>query len=189
MEFQLRQRILFLIYGVVATLAIAVVVVLYQIGLIAHGSMYGYGLIFDYEWAIPYWTFERIAYVLLGCIAGVNGFLVAFTFLTHKELLHLKPSQTLQKQMPLRSKSALRNLSKETETMKAPTKAEKTALQSGDGVDIVALPIVCNNCGKVFTQPLCMFDFKSGKPRLVNVCPYCNTVLAVAGNSKWKNQD
>jgi hypothetical protein len=38
----------------------------------------------------------------------------------------------------------------------------------------------------VFTQPLCMFDFKSGKPRLVNVCPYCNTILAVSGNSKMK---
>jgi len=50
------------------------------------------------------------------------------------------------------------------------------------GVEIVALPMVCKKCGKVFTQPLCMFDFKSGKPRLINVCPYCNTVLAVAGS-------
>jgi hypothetical protein len=52
-----------------------------------------------------------------------------------------------------------------------------------DGVEIAALPMVCNKCGKVFTQPLCMFDFKSGKPRLVNVCPYCNALLAVSGNS------
>jgi hypothetical protein len=53
-----------------------------------------------------------------------------------------------------------------------------------DGVEIAALPMVCNKCGKVFTQPLCMFDFKSGKPRLVNVCPYCNALLAVSGNSE-----
>jgi len=26
--------------------------------------------------------------------------------------------------------------------------------------------------------------FRSGKPRLVNVCPYCNALPAVSGNSK-----
>jgi uncharacterized Zn-finger protein len=41
--------------------------------------------------------------------------------------------------------------------------------------------ISCPKCKKTFRRPLIMLDFGGVKPRLVNVCPYCNQVL---GNSK-----
>jgi uncharacterized Zn-finger protein len=40
--------------------------------------------------------------------------------------------------------------------------------------------ISCPSCKKIFRKPLVMLDFSSGKPRLVNVCPYCNSVLGKA---------
>jgi uncharacterized Zn-finger protein len=40
--------------------------------------------------------------------------------------------------------------------------------------------ISCPKCKKVFSKPLVMLDFSSGKTRLVNVCPYCNHVLGSA---------
>ena len=37
--------------------------------------------------------------------------------------------------------------------------------------------IACPKCKKVFSRPLVMLDFGGGKPKLVNVCPYCNQAL------------
>jgi len=37
--------------------------------------------------------------------------------------------------------------------------------------------IRCIKCGKVFNKPLTMLDFSNGKPKLANVCPYCNHIL------------
>jgi uncharacterized Zn-finger protein len=37
--------------------------------------------------------------------------------------------------------------------------------------------ISCPKCKKVFSRPLVMLDFGGGKPKLVNVCPYCNQAL------------
>jgi len=40
--------------------------------------------------------------------------------------------------------------------------------------------VSCPRCKKVFAKPLVMLDFSGGKPRLVNICPHCNAVLASA---------
>jgi hypothetical protein len=37
--------------------------------------------------------------------------------------------------------------------------------------------ISCPNCKKVFSRPLAMLDFNGKSPKLVNVCPYCNSML------------
>jgi uncharacterized Zn-finger protein len=42
------------------------------------------------------------------------------------------------------------------------------------------LMATCPKCKKVFSKPLVMLDFGSGKTRLVNVCPYCNFILGSA---------
>ncbi len=49
--------------------------------------------------------------------------------------------------------------------------------------------ISCPSCRKVFSRPLVMLDFGSRKPRLVNVCPYCNHVLGTAENDKEAESD
>jgi hypothetical protein len=33
---------------------------------IIHRDLYGYGLLFDYEWAVPYWTYARLILSLIG---------------------------------------------------------------------------------------------------------------------------
>jgi hypothetical protein len=41
--------------------------------------------------------------------------------------------------------------------------------------------------GVPFSRPLVMLDFASGKPKLVNVCPYCNHLLSSTENEKGAN--
>ena len=38
-------------------------------------------------------------------------------------------------------------------------------------------PVTCSNCKKRFNKALVMLDFNQKPPKLVNVCPYCSTVL------------
>lgn len=180
MRFQLNPKLLLLINAVGIALAVVAIACLVQVGLVVHGSLYDYGLWFSYEWAIPYWMFERAVYGLLVATAGVNVFSMGYVVLAKKvkerkpPSVQLKPSATRE----------FRAVEKEKPREERTTQLLKPTQVVDDGVKIAALPMVCNKCGKVFTQPLCMFDFKSGKPRLVNVCPYCNAVLAVSGNSK-----
>jgi hypothetical protein len=150
-------------------LAVAGTIAVYQVDMIVHHTLYDYSLVFNYEWAIPYWTFERLSLAVIGGMGAVNCLSITYVFLC-------------QRAVPEPEADAA-SRDRAISTKQKPTR-EKPLHGEDDGVEVVALPMVCNKCGKVFTQPLCMFDFKSGKPRLVNVCPYCNAVLAVTGNSK-----
>jgi DNA-directed RNA polymerase subunit RPC12/RpoP len=47
--------------------------------------------------------------------------------------------------------------------------------------------IRCIKCGKVFNKPSTMLDLSNGKPRLANVCPYCNHVLG-SNDDKGSNE-
>lgn len=44
---------------------IAVVVLLLEIDKLVNGTLYGYGLIFSYDWAQPYWFLFRLSLVLI----------------------------------------------------------------------------------------------------------------------------
>jgi uncharacterized Zn-finger protein len=147
-------------------LAVAGTITVYQVDVIVHHTLYDFSLVFDYEWAIPYWTFERLSLALIGGMGAVNCLSIIYVFMSRRAV----PEPEADTASRDRAFSRQR---------------EKPSQGEDDGVEVVALPMVCNKCGKVFSQPLCMFDFKSGKPRLVNVCPYCNAVLAVTGNSKF----
>jgi len=37
--------------------------------------------------------------------------------------------------------------------------------------------VKCIHCGKVFSQPLRMLDFHTDRPRIINICPFCNEVI------------
>ncbi len=148
---------------------IAAGVLLLRADWVVHVLLYDYGLQFSLEWATPYWMFLRLSLGLLGAAIGSSALLIAVNLLQSRK----GPLPKIRKY----SKS----VAKDTQTRLGDAKEEKP---EEDVVEITALPIVCNKCEKVFTQPLCMFDFKSGKPRLVNVCPYCNAILAVSGDSR-----
>jgi hypothetical protein len=57
--------------------------------------------------------------------------------------------------------------------------SEKFARKESDVV-----VISCPSCSKFFSRPLIMFDFSSGKTRLVNICPYCNHKLGEVPEEK-----
>jgi predicted Zn-ribbon and HTH transcriptional regulator len=176
---KLRPELILMLNAAGIVLSAVAVTALLQVDRIVHGSLYFYGLIFNYEWATPYWAFFRLSLALLCGVAGVSFLSMLYVVLSRKSL-HSQPPVTVP------SIRAIETQPKKTEKEiehKEPVK-EPVKDTRDDGVEIVAIPMECNKCGKVFTQPLCMFDFRSGKPRLVNVCPYCNALLAVSGNSK-----
>lgn len=189
MRFRLNQKLLLLINIIGIALAAGAIVAFLQVDTIVHSTLYNHGLIFNYEWALPYWMFERLAIGLSVSVGGINAFSMTYILLTEKDR---KPRSVQVKVKPEDARSSFKSFEK---AVSKPVDKEKPSATKefrrpltketlDDGVEITALPMVCNKCGKVFSQPLCMFDFKSGKPRLVNVCPYCNAVLAVSGNSK-----
>ena len=180
MRFQLNPKLLLLINAVGIALAVSALAALYQVGLVVHGSLYDYGLLFSPEWAVPYWIYERVVFGLLVATVGVNVSSMAYVVLA-KKVKERKPSPVQPRSLVTRE---LKVVGKEKPGEERKAQLFKPTEIVDDGVEVAALPMVCNKCGKVFTQPLCMFDFKSGKPRLVNVCPYCNAVLAVTGNAK-----
>ena len=47
-----------------------------------------------------------------------------------------------------------------------------------------SMPVTCSKCKKRFNKAIVMLDFNQKPPKLVNVCPYCNTVL---DNTKEKD--
>jgi hypothetical protein len=172
LNLRLRPDLLLLLNAATVVLAALAFTALMQTDRIVHGTLYYYGLQFDLGWADPYWLFFRLAMALLIGVAAVGSFSMLYVMMTHRRLhdpptIAVPPARTMES---LHAK-ALRE--------KEPKPRAKPA--SDDGVEIVAIPMVCNKCDKVFSQPLCMFDFRSGKPRLVNVCPYCNAVLTVSG--------
>jgi hypothetical protein len=160
-------------------MSVGVIALYFQVDEIVNVRLYNYGLQFDYEWATPYWTFLRMALFLLVGIALINGISTITQIIELRGMPRHKRIIQRQRERPKPTKVP------EYKPKPEPQPTEIRRIDSSeDGVEVMALPIVCNKCGKLFTQPLCMFDFKSGKPRLVNVCPYCNAVLAVSGNSK-----
>ncbi len=170
MPFRFNWKLVLLLNVAGIALAVAGAITVNQVDFIVHHTLYDYSLVFDPEWAIPYWTFERLSLAIIGCMGAVNCLSIVYMLLSQRAAA--SPEDT-----------ASRDRAPSTQLEKP--SGEKPSQGDDNGVEIVALPMVCNKCGKVFSQPLCMFDFKSGKPRLVNVCPYCNAVLAVTGNSKF----
>lgn len=181
MKFHLNPKLFLLTYAICIGLAIGVIALAFQVDGIVNVALYDFGLQFDYEWATPYWTYLRIALIMLGLIITLNAIsAILYAIQPHETIVvEQKPINKLQE------KTA--TLQPKQPELPAPKEIMKIKPQEEDNdVEVMALPIVCNKCGKVFTQPLCMFDFKSGKPRLVNVCPYCSSILAVTGKSKSK---
>jgi hypothetical protein len=195
LKFTLSPELLLVLNVAGIAVSAGAIALLMQVDGLVHGLLYSYGLRFDYEWATPYWTFFRLSLGLMCGVAGVSAFSMLYVIMSRRNL---------HSQLPITFSSRARASAAAVETQRAEVEKEKEQKEKEqekkleqekelkkdlkkepveDGVEIAALPMVCNKCGKVFTQPLCMFDFKSGKPRLVNVCPYCNALLAVSGNS------
>jgi uncharacterized Zn-finger protein len=85
--------------------------------------------------------------------------------------------ETSEVEMPSnKDKSApVKNLEVEAEREKEPQVVARSEVESENQTgDMI---ISCPKCKKMFRRPLVMLDFGGSKPRLVNVCPYCNQIL------------
>ena len=179
MKLKLTWKSYLLISVFTMGLAIASIFLLYRLDTIVHGLLYEYGLVFSYEWAIVYSTIERTLFASLSLLFVFNLFSSAVLFRTR-----VLPAITQKPRMSVRARRKPQRYEKVTPQKVIEPKETKEG--DTDGVKVLGVPMVCSGCGKVFTQPLCMFSFETGKPHLVNVCPYCNKILTVSSEAKTR---
>lgn len=127
-----------------------VLFMLSRIDWIVHNELYDFGLQFSLDWANPYWVALRLIHVFLAIPLALSFIILGFDFWRWK------------------SKSK-KHLSKRV--------SELGKVQPLKGNSMV---ISCPSCRRVFSKPLVLLDFTTGKARLVNACPYCNALLGDA---------
>jgi len=117
-----------------------------------HRTLYNYGLQFSYDWANPYWMTLRCIQVSMGLVAI---FTIVNTVYLYRKHIHTKPQAKITM----------------GEKMVAPSLTLETQQERASGL------IKCTNCKRNFSQPLRMLDFHSERPKIVNICPFCNEVI------------
>ena len=128
--------------------------ILSKIDGIVHEELYNYGLRFDYNWAIGYWTLLRLLYVCLAVPSVLS--IIALG-------------------------SSLRRVNGGQSAKVSAVKPSNSRVPVPRTNSMV---ISCPNCQKMFIEPLTMLDFSTGKATLVNVCPYCNHILGRTDKKK-----
>jgi uncharacterized Zn-finger protein len=120
---------------------------------IVNVTLYSYGLQFSNNWAQPYWMYARLLYASQFVSIALSLVALASGFLNkgNGDKHTSKPKETREKSVGTREET--------------------------DGRTIV---VSCSSCKRVFSKPLVMLDFSGGKAKLVNVCPYCNTLIGKA---------
>jgi len=141
--------------------AVFVLFLLGRIDWIVHGELYGYGLQFSPEWAVPYW----------GVLRAIQLFL-AVPVVFSVVCLGLDVWSCIKDRRGGRGVAGVER--KPVASVKPLKKSVREVV--GENHMLVS----CPKCHKVFSKPLVMLDFSGGKTRLVNVCPYCNHVLGSA---------
>jgi uncharacterized membrane protein len=132
--------------------AVSVAYLLTIIDSIIHNQLYQFGLQFSYEWANPYWIVLRISLALLGLIAVAS--LINLTYFFWQKLRKSEVAEEVEKEV------------------------KEEAAPLGEGVPSL---FQCTSCGRSITHPLRMLDFHSQRPKMINICPFCNaTVVPVS---------
>jgi len=138
--------------GVIASIvvliaAVSVAFFLTVIDSLVHHQLYQFGLKFSYEWANPYWTALRISLALLGVIAVISSLNI-----THFLWNRLKRPRVMGE-------------AEEAETVSQDTEIGVPSL------------FECPSCGRSITHPIRMLDFHSQRPKMINICPFCNATV------------
>lgn len=184
--------------------AIIVYFLLTRIDLVVHGDLYYFGLTFSPDWADPYRLYMWSIYACLVIPIALSGLLLAWGFLEKSQKIPVKPQKVLEMSSKLPVNAALENIAEVVDRPPKPAEriqkvaekpkhvpeikgkvdfrgAEKPRVNSGGTLGNSeygnGMIISCPKCKKVFSRPLVMLDFGGGKPKLVNVCPYCNQAL------------
>jgi len=169
---------------------------------VVNGLTYTYGYLnFDLRWANPYWNFLHILQILLGVIAAST--VVNVIFIVKQYVPMKKPSAkaaSSQKSAttvsqptvpalthPVEKPLPTQTASSTTPPPPAPIPATPHAPASLPA-DISGLN-KCFHCGKLFSQPLRMLDFQGDRPRIVNICPFCNEIIPSSPHQGETEQD
>jgi hypothetical protein len=149
-------------------------------------TLYNYGLQFSYDWANPYWMTLRIVQALLGLSMVLTLINTVYVLKRHGLEVFRMPKIGL--------KPKILNI-EETKTpkigFKKPkieiTPTEKSTASSTIGRQFSDIPsnmFKCGHCEKIFAQPLRMLDFHQDRPKIVNICPFCNEIIYTASRKE-----
>ena len=138
--------------------SVFIVVLVGMMDNIVHSDLYNYGLQFSSEWAVPYWSMLRLIYICLALPAALSIVTLGISLWRYK----------------FKQPSVSRKVKSKLIESKIAQPKENHML------------ISCPKCKRVFSKPMVMLDFSSGRSRLVNVCPYCNYVLSREGEETEK---
>jgi len=192
------KLILFTVIILAATVSAAYTLIL--LDQVVNGLTYTYGFLqFDLRWAIPYWTFIRITLTLLGVIVVTT---VINTIHILRKYVYVKKSSekmaasqkpTMPVHSPTRPVERVQTMPvappTATSTPPTPPAPSVPAPRSSPLLSDIPGLIKCFHCGKAFTQPLRMLDFQGDRPRIVNICPFCNEIIPTAPRQEEKEQD
>jgi hypothetical protein len=183
-----RLFLLLLLVPVVVSAGLAVYF-LFSLDSIVHGTLYSYGLRFDYNWAVPYWNALRMVQVLIGSSTALS----VFSFLVvYKMQVQVKPKRPKVIETGVKAEAPVKVEPKaepkveqtfERKMVPPPlvreTNPEPPAPQLGtvSVEEKVSGLFRCNHCNRVFAQPLRMLDFHENQPRIISICPFCNEVI------------
>jgi uncharacterized Zn-finger protein len=167
------QRIALLVWIVSS---VVVMFSMRMIDAIVNGTLYSYGLQFNIVWAQPYWNYSHIFYACQFVSIALSVVALFFSFLNKNS--GPKPEQKIDKPAPKYEQNAEQNVNTSVPQQQ---NVNTSVPQKGKTTENGIL-ISCPNCKKSFGKPLAMLDFSHGKAKLVNVCPYCNTIL---GSANW----
>lgn len=151
---------------------------LYKLDYTIHGDLYHYGLQFSYNWALPTWTLERLLgfCLILPMVFGAGALVWDLRRSRKNKLVVKRVEPKLQQQQPPQPQQ---QQSKQQPLQLAPVPSSNNGVKA-QALRENSMVISCPGCKKMFGKPLVMLDFSGKEPRLVNVCPYCNTILGAA---------
>lgn len=187
-----------------------------MLDVIVHGTLYQYGLQFSYDWANPYWTLLRVLQALLSVIMVATTVSLLLNVRDHlskrsstsrvaqvPKVVAKAPVTARSPESPLIAHASPSRSSTVTARSSAP-QPERVSVSKPSFAPTSPVPIPapastrkhadtsglfrCPHCRKTFTQPLRMLDFQGDRPRIVNICPFCNEIIASAPREEQGEQ-
>jgi hypothetical protein len=165
------KKLLFVFTVLVVAAAACAAYSLILLDKIVHGTLYNYGLKFSYDWANPYWTLLRIVQAMIALAAVFN---VVSSVYVYRKYIYTKPRVPL-----VRSEKSEKKIisSPISPPISSPIPKPEMPSETPSETPKMGGLVKCTHCNKVFAQPLRMLDFHSDRPRIVNICPFCNEVI------------
>jgi hypothetical protein len=158
--------------------AVSVYFLFKNMELIVHGQLYSYGLLASPDWMDPYRILTWLIYISLGVPTALSSIALVSSF--------FKAEKVLEKQVTVPQRTT--RPPQGNVKMEPPRPTVREAPQKAGTGNGNAVGISCPKCKKVFGRSLVMLDFRSGKNRMVSVCPYCNHVLGYTNEEKGTNE-